>query len=100
MKVWIARTFKARDVNPVMILLKSLFLSRLGHCCTLTAVNAENVHRTFPTHINSVKRLTYWKLTKSVELYTLELRREVCIIVYTWKILERLVPNHCLRKQV
>ena len=37
--------------------------------------------------------MNYWELLKLFKLYSLERRRERYRIIYTWKILENLVPN-------
>lgn len=42
--------------------------------------------------INSVTHLNYWERLKSLDLYSLEHRRERYIVIYTWKIAE-LVPS-------
>lgn len=34
---WITRTFRTRDVKPVIILLRLLVVSRLEYCCVLMA---------------------------------------------------------------
>ena len=36
---------------------------------------------------------SYWSRLKAFKLYSLERRRERYMIIYTWKILENLVPN-------
>ncbi|KAK8749728.1 hypothetical protein OTU49_015503, partial [Cherax quadricarinatus] len=97
---WIMRTFKTRDAKPMMILFKSLVLSRLEYCCTLTSpfkageiADLESVQRSFTARISSVKHLNYWERLEALDLYSLERRRERYIIIYTWKIMEGMVPN-------
>ncbi|TOF84806.1 hypothetical protein CGJ15_26030, partial [Vibrio parahaemolyticus] len=64
---WIMRTFKTREAKPMMTLFRSLVLSRLEYCCTLTApfkageiADLENVQRTFTARITEIKHLNYW----------------------------------------
>nr|XP_053656082.1 uncharacterized protein LOC128704893 [Cherax quadricarinatus] len=97
---WIMRTFKTREAKPMMTLFRSLVLSRLEYCCTLTApfkageiADLENVQRTFMPRITEIKHLNYWERLRFLNLYSLERRRERYMIIYTWKILEGLVPN-------
>ena len=53
----------------------------------------EAVQRSFTSTIAAVKHLGYWARLKALELYSLERRRERYIVIYTWKMLEGLVPN-------
>nr|XP_053656708.1 uncharacterized protein LOC128705576 [Cherax quadricarinatus] len=53
----------------------------------------ENVQRTFTACITEIKHLSYWERLKFLNLYSLECRWERYMIIYTWKILEGLVPN-------
>ena len=49
---------------------------------------------TSPLIINIyVKELHYWDRLKILKLYSLERKRERYQIIYTWKIMEGLVPN-------
>nr|XP_053639121.1 fructose-1,6-bisphosphatase 1-like isoform X1 [Cherax quadricarinatus] len=40
-----------------------------------------------------IKHLNYWERLRFLNLYSLERRKERYMIIYTWKILEGLVPN-------
>ena len=43
--------------------------------------------------MNSVSHLNYWDRLKYLNLYSLERRRERYVIIYTYKILNNIVPN-------
>ena len=43
--------------------------------------------------IQGIRNLNYWEQLKSLSMYSLQRRRERYMIIYTWKILEGLVPN-------
>ena len=97
---WILRTFRTRDTLPMVTLFKSLVLSRIEYCSVLTApfkegeiAALEQIQKSFTAHIKPIKHLDYWQRLKELNLYSLERRRERYIIIYTWKILEGLVPN-------
>ena len=97
---WILRTFSTRDEQPMLTLWKSLVLPKLEYCCQLWSPDSigeiqelEAVQRTFTSRISSVKHLDYWERLKHLRLYSLQRRRERYQIIYTWKILEGLVPN-------
>ncbi len=97
---WILRTFRTRDTMPMMTLFKSLVLSRIEYCSVLTSPykqgeigELEQIQKSFTAHISPVKHLDYWQRLQALNLYSLERRRERYIIIYTWKILEGLVPN-------
>ena len=97
---WILRVFKTREPSPMLTLFKSLILPRIEYCCILTSpykigeiADIEGIQRSFTAQITSVKHLDYWKRLQHLNMYSLERRRERYIIIYTWKILEGLVPN-------
>ena len=97
---WALRVFRTRDETPMLTLFKSLILPHLEYCCILTSPSKvgeisdlESVQRSFTSKIASVKHMNYWDRLKSLKLYSLERRRERYIIIYTWKILNSLVPN-------
>ena len=97
---WVLRTFRTREPGPMLALWKSLILPvhdycsqlwnphRIGHIQTL-----EQQQHAFVKKIYSVSHLSYWDQLASLRLYSLERRRERYIAIYTWKILEGLVPN-------
>lgn len=51
------------------------------------------VHHYYAKKIDSVKHKEYWEMLKELGLYTLERRREMYAVLYTWMITEGLAPN-------
>lgn len=97
---WILRAFHTRRESPMLTLYRSLVIPLLEYCCQLwhpwrphEAKALEGVQRTFTSKIVSVKMYDYWKRLSFLKLYSLERRRERYIIIYTWKIINGLVPN-------
>lgn len=97
---WVLRTFKTREENCLITLWKTLILPRLEYCCQLWSphklqdiVTLEAVQRTFTTKIKGLHHLNYWERLNHLKLYSLQRRRERYIVIYAWKILEKMVPN-------
>ena len=99
---WILRTFQTRGQTCMLTLYKSIVLPLVEYCCQLwhpyKAMDTkllESIQRTFTSKIHNcqVRRLNYWERLKELNLYSLQRRRERYIIIYIWKILNRLVPN-------
>ena len=101
MSGWVLRTFYTRERQPMMILYKSLILSRLDYCCALWNPNGsaqlidkiESVQRSFTRKIQGMNGLNYWERLQSLRLYSVQRRRERYVILYVFKILHGLVPN-------
>ena len=97
---WIFRTFKSRDANLMLTLWKSLVIPHHDYCSQLWSpstrhlmVKLETLQKSFLDRILSLNHLNYWEKLKALKLYSLERRRERHWILYTWYILEQLVPN-------
>ena len=97
---WILRTFNTRARLPMLTLWKSLVMSRLEYCSQLWCplkkgeIQAlEMVQRTFLRKIAGMSEFSYWEQLKKLNMYSLERRRERYRIIYTWKVLEKRVPN-------
>ena len=97
---WICRTFRSRSVITMCTTWKSLVLPKLEYCSQLWCPIAKSdiqklelVQRNFVRKIKFNSHLNYWELLKCLKLYSLQRRRERYRIIYTWKIIEHLVPN-------
>ena len=97
---WILRTFKTRAPKLMILLWKSLVLSKLDYCSQLWSPTAkgdiqklEMVQRSFIRKIDDVRNLDYWNQLETLKLYSLERRRERYMIIYIWRILEKQVPD-------
>ena len=102
---WILRTFRTRTSKLMILLWKSLVLSKLDYCSQLWSPTAkgdiqklEMVQRSFIRKIDEIKNLSYWDQLKKVKLYSLERRRERYMIIYIWRILEHQVPDFTVNK--
>ena len=97
---WILRTFKSREILPMLTLWKSLVITRLDYCSQLWSPykageiqKLEGLQRTFTSYIKEVNSLDYWDRLKALKLYSIERRFERYLIVYIWKIIEQKVCN-------
>ena len=97
---WVLRTFQTRDKKPMMTLWKSLILCKHDYCCQLWnphrvghIQSLELLQHTFIKKIHGMFHKSYWDQLSDLKLYSLQRRRERYIALYTWKILEGLVPN-------
>ena len=100
MSGWILRTFKLRSPMLMLTLWKSLVLPHHDYCSQLwsplsvkSRQDLEMVQRKFLSKIDGMYNFTYWEQLKKLGLYSLERRRERYRVLYTWKILEGIVPN-------
>lgn len=97
---WILRTFATRDRRPMTILWKSLVQHPLEYCSQLwspTAVGLiqklEMVQRSYFNKIKGLRQYDYWQQLSLLKMYSLQRRRERYMIIYLWKVLEKLSPN-------
>ena len=97
---WILRTFTTREKTCMLTLWKSLVLPKMEYCCQLWSphkttdiMSIEAIQRSFTSRIAGLNHLNYWERLKHLNLYSLQRRRERYIIMYVWKVLEKLVPD-------
>ena len=97
---WILRTFNSREKDVMLTLWRSLVTPHLDRCSQLWSPNEskliqqiEDVQKAFTRKIKNLHNQDYWERLKVLKLYSLQRRRERYIIIYTWCILEKLVPN-------
>lgn len=95
---WILPNSRKMEAKPRMTLFKALILSRQGYYCLFPSTpevgetaELENVQRT-STGCNSCQKSNPLGTTE-IRLYVLYHRRDRCIMIYAWKILEGLAPN-------
>ena len=84
----------------MLTLYKSLIRSHLEYCSPLwhpskigDIQELESVQRTFTARITGMKELNYWNRLKSLQLMSMQRRRERYIIIHMWKILNQKCPN-------
>ena len=60
----------------------------------------ENVQKCYLDKIQGMSHFNYWEQLSVLKLYSLQRRRERYIILYTWKIIENIVPNFGINTRV
>ena len=97
---YILRTFKSRAPNVMIQLFKALVLPIAEYCSILWSPTAENeihilerIQRAYTKGITGMSEKSYAQRLKALSLYSLQRRRERYQIIYTWKMLNNLVPN-------
>ena len=97
---WILRTFSNRETHFLKLMWKTLVQGHVDYCSQLYMPSKlselqqiEDLQRWFTRKIPEVRNLNYWQRLKSLKMYSQQRRMERYRIIYTWKILEGLVPN-------
>ena len=97
---WVLRTFKSRDTLTMLTLWKTQILYHIEYCCQLWSPcrkgdiqSLELLQKAFFRRIKGMSQLSYWDQLSSLKAYSLERRRERYLLIYTWRIMEGLVPN-------
>ena len=97
---WALSVFASRDKMVMLTLFKSMVRSHLEYCCPLwhpykigDIQKIENVQRSFTRRINGMSTYSYWDRLRVLGMMSLQRRRERYILIHTWKILNKLVPN-------
>ena len=97
---WVLGVFKDRSRLVMLQLFKSLVRSRVEYCCPLwNPLNVsdiqcvEDIQRHFTRRIAGTTGMSYWERLESLNLQSLQRRRERYIIIHTWKILNEHSPN-------
>ena len=97
---WLLRTFKSRDKTAMLLLYKTYVRFLLEYCCPLWAPTAigeissvESVQRVFTSKITDISTLNYWERLKSLDMFSLQRRRERYSIILMWKMQKGIIPN-------
>ena len=97
---WILRTFNCRQTFFLKVMWKSLVQGHIDYCSQLYFPNQstdleklEDLQKTFTKKIPEVHSMNYWERIKHLKMYSQERRAERYSIIYTWKVIEGLVPN-------
>ena len=96
----ILRTISSREKFPMLTVYKSVILPRLEYGCQLWNPNAchlinslERVQRSITKYIKNMYDISYEERLSTLKLYSLQRRRDIYLVIYIWKILEKLVSN-------
>ena len=96
---WILRTFQARDLLFMKFVWKTLIQGHIEYCTPFVPSHStelqqiENLQKCCSKKIPSIRHLNYWDRLKTMKMYSQQRRLERYRIIYSWKILEVLVPN-------
>lgn len=89
---WVLRTFRTRSMLPMLTLYRSLAAALLEDCCQRwcpwragETQSLEAGQRWFTSRTSSLRHLDYWERLKTLNLYSLERRRERYSILYVHK---------------
>ncbi len=100
MSSWILRTFRSRELDVIILLFSTFARSHLEFCCPLWSphttqniMRIEAPQRSITKKIAGMSGLDYWERLKSLNLYSLQRRRERYIICTMWKIYHQYCPN-------
>ena len=91
----------------MLTLWKTLVIPIFDYCSQLWSPSKvgeiqqiEEIQKSFTRKIRYVTKEDYWERLQRYHLYSLQRRRERYRIIYTWKILEGIVPNLSGRSQL
>ena len=97
---WILRTFNCRQTLFMKFMFKTLVQGHIDYCSQLyfpsqstELESIENIQRSFTKKIPELYQLNYWERLSQLKMYSQQRRAERYRIIYTWKVLEGLVPN-------
>ena len=97
---WTLSVFRDRSAETMLPLYSSFVRSRLEYCAPLwnpskveDIMKLESIQRTFTHRISDVRHLSYWDRLSSLNLMSLQRRRERYCIIHMFKIKNNLAPN-------
>ena len=97
---WVFRTFYCRRPDFLKQIFKSLVQPHIDYCSQLwmplegaNMEKVEKVLRDFSRRVPGIRDLCYWERLKAMGVSSQQRRLERYKVIYTWKIMEGLVPN-------
>ena len=97
---WILRTFNCRKTLFMKFMWKTLVQGHIDYCSQLyfpgqsrELQQLEELQKTYTKKIPEVQNMDYWSRLRYLKMYSQQRRAESYRIIYTWKVLEGLVPN-------
>ena len=103
---WVLRTFYSRRQDIMKTLFKSLVLPHVDYCSQLWMPSKtsqieiiEKLQKDFFSRIPAIREFNYWDQLKCMKMLSLQRRHERYRIIYTWKVLEGLVPDCGVKKK-
>ena len=93
-------TFETRESLPMLTLWKSFIIPCVEYCSQLWSPtkkgliqDLEILQKNFLRKLTGFNKLNYWELLETLQLFSLERRRERYTVIYVWKVLKGLVLN-------
>ena len=100
MASWVLGVFEDRSRPVMMSLYNSLIRSKIEFCCALwnpakidPIQRIEAIQREFTRRIQGMSKLTYWQRLETLQILSLQRRRERYMIIHMWKIINGISPN-------
>ena len=97
---WTMRTFRTRDQDVMLLLLKTYIIPRLEYLSPIWTPHKigeiqqiEAVQRSFTSRIKGLENDDYYQRLQKLKLYSLQRRRERYVLIHTYKIYLNLAPN-------
>ena len=97
---WTLSVFRDRSADTMLPLYTSFVRSRLEYCSPLwnpskveDIMKLESSQRTFTSRVSEVRHLPYWERLRSLNLMSLQRRRERYNLIHMYKIINNLAPN-------
>ena len=97
---WILRTFRTRDPDVMLLLLKTYIIPRLEYLSPIWTPHTigeiqeiEAVQRSFTAKIKGLEDYNYHERLRKLKLYSLQRRRERYVLIHAYKIYLKLAPN-------
>ena len=99
---WILRCFKSRQAGIILQLFRSYVIPLIEYGsliwlpCKIGDINRiETLQRTVTKKIEGIENKNYHERLQSLQLFSLQRRRERFCIIHIWKIANGLAPNQC-----
>ena len=98
---WSLRSFRRRSKSTMKTIWQSLVQPKMDYCSQLwspgdqdSISKLEAVQRHFTSKVTGMEDMNYWARLHSLKLYSQERRRERYMIVFLWKISQRMVEGY------
>ena len=97
---WVLRTFYSRRMDFMKSIFKSLIQLHIDYCSQLwmppqgqKLEKIERLLKSWTCKIPSLRNMNYWERLKELKMNSEQRRLERYRVIYTWKVLQGLVPN-------
>ena len=98
---WALRSFRRRSKHVMLSIWKTMVQPKLDYCSVLwspadqaSISRLESVSRHFTSQIQGMAGLDYWERLTQLGMYSQERRRERYMIIFLWKLAEKLAQGY------